>query len=463
MNRLHALVPVALRCASAFAVLATGLASGLAVTLVVDVAEAKPKDRPVAIYVEGPDAEAIGGDVVDALPSGLTMKDPAEYKAELGKAGQKGALGKGLDSDKQKTKLYEKLRKAATAAGVDAVIVVRTTAAKGQTKVKLVVLETESDLVALETEITLPAKGKKKKEEWEKERAAAVAEVVEPALKKLAPAPEPEPEPKAVVDETPKDTKDAKDEEPEEPGGPREKHVVSHSLFDVGVGVDIGFRSLSFTDKKTNNVRGYSVNGTPGIYLAAEVYPLAGGKGFLKDLGLQLEYAQAIALKSSVSADASGTNLATTWRRWMLGLHYRIRTGEKAPVIGLGVGYGAETFSIDATGVLADQTPSVDYKIIRLGADIRQSFGGFSLLANFAYLVVPSGGPIADRFTESKMSGAEFGLGAAYMVTSGLEVRVLGRYRHVGYTFSPKTGDLYVASGASDNLESLTIGAAYVF
>lgn len=457
MNRLLAAL---VRLSSTIAV---PLAAGLALTLVVDDVEAaKPKDRPVAIYIEGLDAESVGGDVVDALPEGLTMKDPAEYKAELAKAGQKGPLGKGLDSEKQKPKLYEKLRKAASAAGVDAVIIVRTSTAKGQIKAKIVVLETDSDLVALDTDVTLPAKGKKKKEDWEKERAAAVAEVVAPVLQKLAPAPEPEPEPKASVEEPPKEP-EKKDEEPEEPGGPRPKHEVAHSMVDVGLGIDLGFRSLSFTDKKTNNVRGYSVSGTPGIYLAAEAYPLAGGKGFLKDLGLQLDYAQAIALKSSVSSDASGTNLATTWRRWMIALRYRIRTGEKTPVIGLGVGYGGETFSIDASGVLADQTPSVDYKIVRLGADVRQSFGPFSLLANVAYLVVPSGGPVADRFTGSKLSGAEFGLGAAYMISSGFELRAVGRFRHVGYTFSPNPGDAYVASGASDNLQSLMIGAAYVF
>ncbi|GAC1538705.1 MAG: hypothetical protein NVS3B10_03280 [Polyangiales bacterium] len=41
--------------------------------------------------------------------------------------------------------------------------------------------------------------------------------------------------------------------------------------------------------------------------------------------------------------------------------------------------------------------------------------------------------------------------------------RLLGRYRHFSYAFSPNPGDRYIAAGASDTLASVMLGVAYVF
>jgi hypothetical protein len=443
------LLPVAAACALVPAMM-----------LVADDAAAKkkPAERRIAIYLEGKDAEDIGGDVVQALPEGLKVTNPNEFKEALAAAGQKGAMGKGLDSDKGKAKIAEKVRKAAEASKVYATIIIRVTPApKGQTKVKFVLLETDSDLVALDKEITIPAKGKKKPEDFEKERAAMVSDAVLESLTKLVPEPEPEPEPKVEEEPVAKTEPETKDEAPEEPKGPRPKNDPAHSLFEIGGGVDIGFRSLGFDKPPGSTVRGYSVGGTPGIAIGAEVYPLAGSMNAMGDLGMTVMYARALALQS---APAGGEKLATTWSRYDIGLRYRIRTGDKLPIIGVGVGLGNETFAIDAAGSRVEgQDPSVAYKLVRLGLDLRVPLGGFALFGGGNFLSISSGGAVADRFPGTKLSGFDLFLGAGYMIVPGLEARLMGRYRHVSYTFDTNPA----ASAASESLSGLQVGAAYVF
>jgi hypothetical protein len=329
--------------------------------------------------------------------------------------------------------------------------------------VKFVLLETDSDLVALDKEITIPAKGKKKADDYEKERATLVADAVAEPLGKLVPEPEPEP---VAKEEEPvaKTEPETKDEKPEEPKGPRPKNDPAHSLFEIGAGIDVGFRSLTFDKTPGSTVRGYSVGGTPGIAVAAEVYPLAGSMNALGDIGITVMYARALALQS---APAGGEKLATTWSRWDVGLRYRIRTGDKLPIIGLGVGLGNETFSIDAAGSkVAGEDPSVAYRFVRAGVDLRVPLGGFSLLGGANFLAVSAGGDVADRFFETKLSGFDFFLGAGYMIIPGLEARILGRYRHFSYTFGTDpagTPPNRAATAASESLSGLLIGAAYVF
>ena len=426
-----------------------------------DASAKKPAVRPIAIYLEGKDAEDIGGDVVQALPEGLKVVNPNDFKDALAAAGQKGPMGKGLDADKSKAKIAEKVRKAAEASKVYATLIVRVTPApKGQTKVKLVLLETDSDLVALDKEITLPARGKKKQADWEKERADLVADAVKEPLGKLVPEPEPEPvakEEEPAAKEEPAAEEEGKDEKPESPSGPRPKNDPAHSLFEIGAGVDIGFRSLTFDKVPGSTVRGYSVGGTPGVAVAAELYPLAGSMNALGDLGITVLYARALALQS---APAGGDKLATTWSRYDVGLRYRIRTGDRLPIIGIGVGLGNETFAIDAAGSRVEgQDPSVSYRFIRAGLDLRVPFGGFALFGGGNFLAISAGGDVADRFPGTKLSGFDFFLGAGFMIVPGLEARLAGRYRHVSYTFDTNTQ----ATAASESLSGLTIGAAYVF
>ncbi|MEO7091926.1 MAG: hypothetical protein ABI175_01670, partial [Polyangiales bacterium] len=447
---------LSLRTATAVRVVAASALIVPSLVLVAgDAAAKKPADRRIAIYLEGPDAEDIGGDVVQALPEGLKVTNPNDFKDALAKAGQKGAMGKGLDSDKSKAKIAEKVRKAAEAEKIYATLIVRVSPGpKGQTKVKLVLLETDSDLIALDKEITIPAKGKKKAADWEKDRAALVADAVSEPLGKLVPEPEPEP---VAKEEEPvaKEEPTTKDEAPEEPKGPRPKNDPAHSLFEIGAGVDVGFRSLTFDKPPGSTVRGYSVGGTPGVAIAAEVYPLAGSMNALGDIGLTVMYARALALQS---APAGGEKLSTSWSRYDLGLRYRIRTGDKLPIIGIGLGLGNETFAIDAAGSRVEgQDPSVSYRFLRVGLDLRMPFGSFAVFGGGNFLSLSAGGDVADRFPNTKLSGFDLFLGAGYMIIPGLEARVQGRYRKVSYTF----GTNPVASAASESLSGLTIGAAY--
>ena len=432
-------------------------------------------NKSIVVHVEGPDAEGIREALVSSMPEGLTVVDQGKAKGVLSKGG-KLPFGKTLDDGKKRGKLFDKLKKAGEAAKVDAFLVAHSRKDKGGTKVHVWLLESDSDLVALDQDVAV-----KKKDPAGKAVAAAAAS----ALKQLAPAPEPEPKakpsddsPKTAAkdeasDETPKKGDDEKEDDKEkgkdkdadkgEPSaaGARKKHDPAHSLFEVALGADFGTRRLSFDLRQTGNIRGYSVSGAPGVFVGGELYPLAGGSGFLRDIGLTLFYAQALGLKS---APAGGDKLATTWSRWDVGVRARIRTGgDGSPIVGVGGGYGSETFTIDATGTLAEQSPIVAYKFLRVGLDVRIPVGALAFLGGASFLAPSTAGELGDRFTGTKLSGFDAFLGAAYMISPGIEARLLGRYRHFSYAFSPNPGDRYIAAGASDTLASVMLGVAYVF
>jgi opacity protein-like surface antigen len=215
-------------------------------------------------------------------------------------------------------------------------------------------------------------------------------------------------------------------------------------------------RKLSFNDATTTAARGYDVTGAPGFFVAGELYPLAGGKGVLRDIGVTASYAQTIGLKS---APEGGDKVDTTWNRWYLGLRVRIRTGgEKSPIVYLGAGYGGEKFDIAAEGALAAVAPNVAYTFLRFGLDARLPIGPAAILGGAALRLVQGAGDIADRFNDAKASSFDVHLGLAYTVTEGIEARLIGRLARYSYTFSDAK-----ASGAGDTMASLMVGVAYVF
>ena len=420
---------------------------------------ARADNKTLVVWVEGPDADRIRNMIADDAPEGVTVMDADVAKGALTKAGGKPPLQKTLDNAKNRQKLFDKLKKGAGAAKVDAFLFGSSKKAKGGTTVHLWLLTSDGE-VSLDQDVALS----KKKKDKDVEDAKLLGDAVNEPLKAIAPPPPPPPEPEpAPAEETKPAEEEKKDEgEEEEPGEARKKHDVAHSFFEIGGGADIGIRKLSFDNRLTNNIRGYSVTGAPGVFIAGEIYPGANGKGVLRDIGIIFDYAQALGLKS---APSGGDKLDTTWNRWEIGLRARIRTGgETSPIVGVDVAYGAENFSISTDDpVLSAQSPSAAYRFVRLGLDARIPFGVAAIFGGADFLVVNSAGDVSDRFTGTKMSGLAAHIGLGFTVMEGLEARLMARITHFGYAFNSNPGDTYIADGASDTLTSIMIGAAYVF
>ncbi len=215
-------------------------------------------------------------------------------------------------------------------------------------------------------------------------------------------------------------------------------------------------RHFAYSDGLLGSLRPYALDAAPLVTAAVEVYPLAGTKRI--DPGLVAGYAGSFALASS-SADTG--KVTTRWRRAFAAARVRARTGSQvSPLVGVTVGYGEELFAFDTAANAA--LPSVDYRFVRAGADVRVPLGRFALFANCAYMFVTSAGETAARFPRASVAGIEGDLGGAFSFGS-FEARLTASYRRFFYAMHPQPGDAYVAGGAVDELSGLQASLAYAY
>jgi hypothetical protein len=253
-------------------------------------------------------------------------------------------------------------------------------------------------------------------------------------------------------------------------------HRMATALFVAGGGLELGGRSFHYTlsPANTENLRPYDIFPAPLLWVSGELYPAAlTDITFAKDLGLAASYAHAVGVDSAAT---QGRTFATSWTKLLLGLRYRIRTGDASdPLLGLGLGYMRQSCIFSAEGEealdIAGAVASVDYEAVRPSIDLRIPLGAVSLMAGFAYLGVVSAGEVYDRFTPfNRGTNGNASLGAIELlaamgveVTQGVELRLAFEYSRYFYSFEPVPGDPYVAGGALDQFFGIRMGAFYVY
>jgi len=244
----------------------------------------------------------------------------------------------------------------------------------------------------------------------------------------------------------------------------RRPGVLASALVVLDTGVDIGGRHFSYKGVVTeDNLRPYDADGVPLLHVGAEIYPLAGsGTTALRMIGAIASFDRSFALTSSTS---DNVEVATTWSQMEIGGRLRYALGDA--LFGGVVAYGqtAVTFSPPAgsPATLAEQVPEVDYRYVRLGADVRYQDGSVGYMVGGSGLVVSSAGTSAERFRDYNAAG--FGLRAGFSIglMPKVEARVVGRYDFFSSAFAASTGDEYVATGASDHIYGIIIGGAYIY
>jgi hypothetical protein len=153
----------------------------------------------------------------------------------------------------------------------------------------------------------------------------------------------------------------------------------------------------------------HTVAPTPALRLEARWYPAAHfTDGFVSNLGIDL-YAQ---LAWPLDAQKGNTSFNTS--STALGIAARLRiplsdSPDKTHELGLILGYGGQSFTIDNAKGQDPGIPSVAYGFTRLGADARLMLNrALSLQGRLAYLALGSFGELEQRSWFSHVSGGGF-------------------------------------------------------
>jgi hypothetical protein len=238
----------------------------------------------------------------------------------------------------------------------------------------------------------------------------------------------------------------------------------SNAMVLASVGPELGIRDFSYKQALLGGLRSYTNNGIPMGSVGVEVYPLViSGTPIARDIALVGRFGTSLSFDSK---DSTGNATAKgSWSRWQLGGRARIHTGETfaSPLVGIELTYGDSKFEFTGDGAAVNGAPSVDYKYLRLGADVRIPFGAFALLGGAGYLNILSSGAFGDRFPHATIGGIDAKLGATYRVAQNVEVLVDGDYTRIFSSENPQPGETFVAGGALDQYFVLRAGVSFLF
>jgi hypothetical protein len=212
---------------------------------------------------------------------------------------------------------------------------------------------------------------------------------------------------------------------------------------DLAAGMSFEGRNLSFnyssslmSGQQPNAYKGAVV---PGLFVNAELYPLAFGKpqsvgaGF----GIAVDVDRIITLKSKLGSQ----EFATTQTAYGVGLRFRLPLGKKPtlPTIKLAAGYRHLDFTIDH-GMTDIGLPNVNYSMIDLGGGIRLPLGTTKLAIEglFKYLDILSAGEFTSNtgYGGGSAAGIEVVAGIEIKPTDRLTLRAGFQYTRVAYSFS---------------------------
>jgi len=250
----------------------------------------------------------------------------------------------------------------------------------------------------------------------------------------------------------------------------------------IDIGASLGSRTLDFntTSGIADPPQGYSGFPFGGLRLDAEIFPFAFDKAttsVTKDLGLTATY-DAVLLINSELAEQPGVELKTTYRRWGVGLAYRLNLGE--PVNGTQIkfvaGYNRLMFELDRSnvpaGVVVD-VPNVDYTYIDPGAYVRHPLSyELAIMGGARALLVTKSGNVGDamQYGQARVIGARVDGGIEYLYSESAFIQAEATMHYFGFKFDGNgtltdrdndgTPDV---GGARDLFLALFVSAGYLF
>lgn len=438
-------------------------AAACAIAIVFTAAEVRAADRKgnvVAVVVEGAHADQVAGWIEDRVVAPDTLKEGDAFRAALRTKGAP-ALRVAASNDARDAQLVSRASAAAREVGVDHAILVDVRPTPRATRVHVWHIDAQKSQAAVDTDLTLPP--------------SASATYTTRAVLALSPPPEvanAEPartEPPVPAAAAPAAPATAPDEPAPvtEPSKELDRVAATppleadSSLLMLRAALGAGMRHFSYVDRVTTSLRPYDLGAAPVAVATGVVYPLASTRiPVARDFGITGEYSQAFALASQ---DSAGNRVGTTWQSFDVGATERIALPHGL-LANVSAGYGGNDFQFaDTLPGGAASLPSVSYRFVRVGADLRYRFlSTFAAWVGGDYLDVLGTGYTAQIFPHETVGGVEAHLGTSWRLAKNWELSLSAAYTRFFYSFNPVVGDASVAGGALDEQTRVLAGFACV-
>jgi hypothetical protein len=413
----------------------------------------------VVVLVEGPSSDAVAGWIEDHLNEPDTVEEQETFGGALRARGAL-PLRLAVGSKAWNLRLIACAHAAAGQADVDGAILVDLQKSPSGTRVHVWNVDVRRGGAVMESDISLPA-------------AASVVEEARAILTVIpSPSSSPSPPPPAAVPATSAGpiaiaslpvARPAAADPVRAPDAAAKAPVARNDdrFVDLQAALGVGTRHFTYVDRVTPSLRPYDLPAAPLASVAATVYPFALSRTpVLRDLGITGDFAQAFAVSSQ---DSTGAHVGTTWQTFDVGAIARFPFS-RAFGASVSLGYGGNDFKFDqALAGGAAQLPSVAYRFLRAGGDVRVAFlTRLSAFAGGSYLDMLSTGYTAALFPRESVGGVEAHLGASCRLARSWEVSLAASYTRVFYSVNPVPGDASVAGGALDQQGRLLAGLSYV-
>ncbi len=486
--------------------LAIGLVLTVSLWMTKPVFAAPAKSPSIVLVVEKTDSEAEREIASSGLPA-VTLEGSKDLLAAVADQGVTGSIGQALVNPRTRRATILAVRRGMKRVGATGVLLVHARPSRaGARSMHVVLLVGTQTEPMIDEDIAIP-KGQKPAPRvvarlstylgalsptpaveapggsTAPERAAAPPPAAAPSAAVVAPASPSASPPVAApaTDPTPPNSPElaspsaAPDapKQDEESVGASEKDAIatkrgpldhSNAMVFAEVAVGVARRSLNYIEPLYGPLRPYRAPAI-GVYsIGGEIYPAASsGINVAKDIGLVARVANSLSLESK-SEDGTQTARAIFWR-YAVGLRGRILAGKTkgSPLIGVEGTYGVWSFLFGGDADLVDESPPVQYRYLRAGADLRVPVGVFTLLGGAGYMNVLTAGPLTDRFPNARIFGVDATIGATYPVMPWADVRLALTYARIFSNTHADVDAAYVAAGALDQYIMGNLGMSAIF
>lgn len=252
--------------------------------------------------------------------------------------------------------------------------------------------------------------------------------------------------------------------------------------LELRAGLSFTSRRLTFTaDPDAGEApQGYAGKAVPGVFLDAELYPMAFDlerNGALRDVGITATVDKVLKIESTLEG-RDDVVLSTSQTSWGVGAVYRHNFGDdpSSPTVKASVRYGSSSFVVDETGAPEGTVialPDVTYTYLDPGLSVRYPVTAqIALEGEGRFYVVRGTGEMqeADAYGGATVSGYGLFAGGEYRINEQLVIQAGARLQRFAFTFAG-TGDLtdrnaddmQDVGGAADRYLSGYLTAGYVF
>ncbi len=221
------------------------------------------------------------------------------------------------------------------------------------------------------------------------------------------------------------------------------------TLGAIGGSLDVGFSAIGRTLQfgvdagipAAMQPRQYEGGLVGGVHVDAELYPFKHktSKSFLSRqvsrIGVSFGLDRSVSMKSTLTANGSEQQFATTQSRWTVGGMYRLPLGNGA--FKLAAGYNQLGFDVDS-GSVATGVPNVGYGFVDAGAALELPLGKrLTVHVDGRYLHVLDAGDIVDAmaYGTATITGAAGRASLDINVTSKLRLRLGVSYLRMAFEF----------------------------